>query len=64
MSADKPLSREAFTTMADAAGVDVSGPHGDDLFDFVQATLAGLNSLKDIDVAGVEPDMAFKPTGE
>jgi hypothetical protein len=64
MAADQPLSREAFTTLAAASGIDVSGDHGDELFDFVLATLAGLGSLKNIDVSGAEPDMAFKPAGE
>ncbi len=63
MSQEQPLSREAFLSMAAAAGIDASGTHGDELFSVVQGTLAGLASLKDIDVAGAEPDMAFIPTG-
>ncbi len=63
MSEEQPLSREAFLSMAAAAGIDVSGTHGDELFSIVQGTLAGLASLKDIDVSGTEPDMAFIPDG-
>ena len=59
-----PLSQEAFLSLAAAAGIDVDGPHGAELFAFVQSTLAGLASLKDIDVSSVEPDMAFMPLGE
>ena len=64
MQEGTPLSREAFLSMAAAAGIDVDGPHGEELFAFVQNTLASLASLKDIDVASVEPDMAFMPLGE
>ena len=63
MSQEQPLSREAFLSMAAAAGIDASGTHGDELYSIVQGTLAGLASLKDIDVAGIEPDMAFIPDG-
>ncbi len=63
MPQEQPLTREAFLFMAAAAGLDVSGTHGDELFSVVQGTLAGLAALKDIDVAGAEPDMAFVPTG-
>ena len=49
--------------MASAAGIDVSGEHGEELFSIVQATLAGLESLKDIDVTDTEPDMSFEPGG-
>ena len=49
--------------MAAAAGIDVSGEHGEELFSIVQATLSGLESLKEIDVTGAEPDMSFAPDG-
>ena len=61
MAEERHLSRQVFTTVATAAGIDVAGAHGDDLYRFVQAVLAGLESLNDIDVAGAEPDMAFLP---
>ena len=57
------LSKDAFLFMAASAGIDVSGEHGADLFAIVQATLAGLYSLKDIDVTDTEPDMSFAPEG-
>ncbi len=63
----KPLSHEDFLSLAAAAGIDAGGDHGEELFTFVQNTLAGLESLMDIDVAGAEPDMAFippKPPGD
>ena len=49
--------------MAASAGIDVSGEHGEELFSFVQATLASLDSLKDFDVTDAEPDMTFAPGG-
>ena len=63
MPQEAKLSKEAFLYMAASAGIDVSGEHGEELFSIVQATLAGLESLKDIDVTGTEPDMAFLPDG-
>ena len=64
MPVDEPLSYEAFLTLAAAAGIDVSGPHGEELFSFVQTTLSGLNALQGIEVAGAEPDMAFIPPSD
>ena len=63
MTAAKPLSQEAFAFQAAAAGIDVTGSHGEELFSFVQNALASLETLKDIDVAGSDPDMAFMPLG-
>ena len=63
MRQEAKLSKEAFLYMAASAGIDVSGEHGEELFSIVQATLAGLESLKDIDVTDTEPDMAFLPGG-
>ena len=63
MPEEERLSKEAFLYMAASAGIDVSGEHGEELFSFVQATLASLESLRDIDVTDAEPDMAFAPDG-
>ena len=63
MPEEARLSKEAFLYMAASAGIDVTGEHGEELFSIVQATLAGLDSLKDIDVTDAEPDMAFAPDG-
>lgn len=64
MPEEEPLSYDAFLSLAAAAGIDVSGAHGEELFSFVQITLAGLKSLQEIDVAGAEPDMAFIPPSD
>ena len=61
MPEDRPLSHEAFLAMAAAAGIDVGGAHGGELFSFVQNTLAGVKAVQGIDVAGAEPDVAFAP---
>jgi len=59
-----PMSREVFIYLAARAGLDASSPHLDELFQYVQAVLRGLQSLEEIDVGGVEPDMAFIPAQE
>ena len=61
MAESSELTREAFLFLAAAVGLDVSGSHGEELFPIVRNTLAGLESLKDIDVSGAEPDMVFIP---
>lgn len=58
------LSREAFLHLAAEAGLDADSSHMDDLYPYVEAQLAGLRSLRDIDVSGAEPDMAFQPAPE
>ncbi|PKB65987.1 MAG: hypothetical protein BZY81_08370 [SAR202 cluster bacterium Io17-Chloro-G4] len=63
MPEESRLSKEAFLFMAESAGIDVTGEHVDELFSIVQATLAGLDSLKEIDVTDAEPDMSFAPDG-
>ena len=64
MAQEFSLSREAFLHLAAEAGLDVSSPHMDEHFPYVEAQLAGLRSLHDIDVTGAEPDMAFQPAPE
>ena len=64
MPEEETLSYDSFLVLAAAAGIDVSGSHGEELFSFVQNTLAGLKSLQGIDVAGAEPDMAFIPASD
>ena len=64
MAEGEPLSQEAFLTLAAAAGIDVTGAHGEELLAFVRNTLTSLEPLKDLDVSEAEPDMAFMPRGE
>lgn len=64
MPKNNPLTREAFLTLASAAGLDTDSTHLEALYFFVQATLGGLQSLGEIDVSGAEPDMVFLPAPE
>ena len=64
MAEGEPLSQEVFLLQAAAAGIDVSGAHGEELLAFVRNMLSSLESLKELDVSGAEPDMAFMPLRE
>lgn len=64
MPTEGPLTREVYLALASAAGLDTASTHSEALYSFVQATLAGLQSLREIDVAGAEPDMVFLPAPE
>ena len=64
MATQSPMDREAFLRLAADAGLNTDCPHMDELFSYVQAVLDGLNSLHDLDVAAIEPDMAFEPHRE
>lgn len=64
MPGGTPLTRESFLYLAKEAGLDTSSPHMDELYEYVQNVLAGLQSLDRLDVEGTEPDMAFIPAQE
>ncbi len=55
---------ETFLRLAAAAGLDVTSPHIEELYLNVRNLLASLESVREIDVAGAEPDMAFIPPRE
>ena len=61
MAQEPELSRDAFLYLAGEAGLDVNSGHMDELYPYVQAVLNSLRPLHDLDVAVVEPDMAFIP---
>ena len=50
--------------MAAEAGLDIQSPHMDDLYAYTSGVLDGLRSLQNLDVSGVDPDMAFMPSPE
>jgi hypothetical protein len=50
METEAGISRDSFLILAAIAGLDANDPHMDDLYPFVQTTLAGLKALSDIDV--------------
>ena len=57
------ISRDSFDEAAARLGIAGSEDHMDELFRQVQAVLAGARTLLTVDVANVEPDMAFDPAG-
>ena len=59
------LSQEAFQYLARQAGLPEGDSHTQELLSYVQSALAALQSVRDIDVTGAEPDMAvIPPRGE
>ena len=64
MPEGESLTREAFLHLAQEAGLDAASPHMDELYPYVLNVLASLQSLKELDVGGAEPDMAFIPPSE
>ena len=63
MTENTPLSRESFEETAARLGITGSEAHMDELFRQVQGVLKGNEYLLGINVDGVEPDMAFRPSG-
>ena len=63
MTENTPLSRESFEEAAARLGITGSEAHMDELFRQVQSVLKGNENLLGINVDGVEPDMAFRPSG-
>ena len=63
MTEGTPISRQAFNEAASRLGIEGSEAHMDELYRQVQGVLAGTASLRAINVADVEPDMAFDPSG-
>jgi Asp-tRNA(Asn)/Glu-tRNA(Gln) amidotransferase C subunit len=63
MADDALISRQSFEEAAARLGIDGSEGHMEELFRQVQGVLTGTESLRAVDVSGVEPDMAFNPSG-
>jgi Asp-tRNA(Asn)/Glu-tRNA(Gln) amidotransferase C subunit len=63
MAGGTPISRQSFDEAIARFGIEGSEEHLEELFRQVQGVLAGTESLLAIDVSGVEPDMAFSPSG-
>jgi hypothetical protein len=51
------LSKESFLRIAEHAGLDMDSPHTDDLYAYLQGLLPTLETIKDLDLAGLEPFM-------
>ena len=58
---DHRPNRQAFDQAAAAMGISGSDDHLDELYNQLQTVLSTTASLRNIDVTGAEPDMAFIP---
>lgn len=63
MPDDAPISRQAFDEAAARLGISGADAHMDELYSQLRGVLAGTAALRNIDVSGTEPDMAFVPSG-
>ena len=61
MTLDKQLSREEFDFLANQLGISGDPAYIDELYSQVRGVFIGAKTIRDIDVSGVEPDMAFMP---
>ena len=58
---DQQLSREEFDRLAELLGVGGDPAYLDELYSQVRGVFIGANAVREIDVSGSEPDMAFIP---
>ena len=63
MARERVISREEFAETAARLGLPGDAAHLDELYSQVDGVLRGTQSLKDAEVAGLEPDLAFLPLG-
>ena len=63
MARERAISQEEFGGTAARLGLSGDAAHMEELYSQVDGVLRGTQSLKDIDVAGLEPDLAFLPLG-
>ena len=61
MTSDKQLSREEFDCLAEQLGISGDPAYIDELYSQVRGLFIGFKTIRNIDVSGVEPDMAFIP---
>ena len=61
MTSDNQLSREEFDWLAEQHGISGDPAYIDELYSQVRGVFIGASTVRDIDVSGVEPDMAFIP---
>ncbi len=64
MAIGEEITKEQFLEMAKAAALDTNSPHMEELFPIVRATLRGLDSINQLDLSSVEPEMVYRPDGE
>ena len=61
MASDKQLSKEEFDCLAAQLGISGDPAYIDELYSQVRGVFVGAKTIRDIDVSGAEPDMAFMP---
>jgi hypothetical protein len=61
MASEKQLTREQFDSLAEQLGVSGDPAYLDELYSQVRGVFIGAKTIRDIDVSGIEPDMAFVP---
>ena len=61
MALDEELIREEFDRLAEQLGISGDPAYIDELYSQVRGVFIGAKTVRDIDVSGVEPDMAFMP---
>ncbi len=61
MASEKQLTREEFDRQAEQLGVGGDADYLDELYSQVRGVLIGAKTIREIDVSGAEPDMAFVP---
>ena len=61
MASDKQLTREEFDRLAERLGVSGDSAYLDELYSQVRGVFIGAKAVREIDVSGAEPDMAFIP---
>ena len=59
--ASEQLSREEFDLLAKLLDVDGEPAYLDELYSQVRGVYISAKNIREIDVSGVEPDMAFIP---
>ena len=63
-SGDGRLTREEFDRMADQLGVAGDPAYIDELYFQVRGVFIGAKTVREIDVSGAEPDMAYIPRAD
>ena len=61
MASEKQLTREEFDRLAEQLGVGGDADYLDELYSQVRGVFIGAKTIREIDVSGAEPDMAFVP---
>ena len=61
MASEKELSREEFDRLAELLGVGGEPAYLEELYSQVRGVFINAKNIREIDVSGAEPEMAFIP---